>query len=242
MLRRGNAPLEWGFPPPRRYWVLGRARGCRCRRHLPSLIRSGSSGTSRRTAPLPPSEAAGHTVHHQVGAAGIAGGQQQVRPGRHLPASRRDAGCGSAAPGRRGRAPAPRHRRSPAARCAHRSAGGGHGRRQPPPSSVRWPAPAAPSAAAPGAVRPVPASRRWNRPAPSRPHRLLGQRCEPRRNLRAGLGRQSSLTGQPIPAGIGADRQEHAEQHHRTGGNASLRHRHRERQLGSSRSPPRPRP
>ena len=78
-----DAPLEWGFC--RRAATGGLGALAVAAASLPSLIRSGSSGRSRRTAPLPPSDGAGHTVHQQVGAAGIAGGQQQVRLGRHLP-------------------------------------------------------------------------------------------------------------------------------------------------------------
>jgi hypothetical protein len=68
-----------GVLPARRYWEWAGPAVA-----LPSLIRSGSSGTSRRTAPLPPSDGL-VTPSTTVGAAGIAGGQQQVRLRRHLP-------------------------------------------------------------------------------------------------------------------------------------------------------------
>ena len=62
--------------------------------------------------------------------------------------------------------------------------------------------------------------------------RLLRQWGKPLRYRRHDFGRQASLAGQTVPADIGEDAQQHADQHDRTGRQPAIGHRHREGQVG----------
>ena len=216
MLRRGHGTgLRMGSSGAAP--LLGGARrGCRgCRRGWPAaqLAVLDQVGIERQVAP-----------HRAVAAqrwasatpstsrsvpAGIAGGQQQVRP-RPAPArSRRRAGSGSAAPGRarsRTCTQASALARSTmrgwsAARPGRRHDGGG-GRRR---GGSRQLAAAAALGGAIGTGGDRPPLRLRRRAAAGcgrhaaaarRRHRLLGQRRQPRRHRRAGLRRQPALAGQ----------------------------------------------
>ena len=65
-----------------------------------------------------------------------------------------------------------------------------------------------------------------------RPHSLLGQRCQMRRDRRHHFSGQAPFSGKPVPADIGTYREQRPQQHNRAGRPATLRCGHRESQTG----------